>query len=277
MHLLLYGPGRLGGAIASGGDRRRLGLRRPRPAAGRRAANPGPRRRRRGRGVARVRGRRQPGACPGRAATARSSWRPPAGTPTCRGCGRCCSITAPPPSWPRTSRSGRRCSCAWPSTAAGWYARAGAFEPSIVEWHRRGKADRPSGTARAIARRIVAADPRWAGPDAADADAADAGAARPRLEISRHPRRRRPGHPPRDLRRPGRVRRAAAHRPGPHRLRRRRPRCRPLAGPGSRGRPGSTRSTPSWTTSSRSRPSPSPPEPAPPRSRGHLDPKENRR
>ena len=40
--------------------------------------------------------------------------------------------------------------------------RAGAFEPSIVEWHRAGKADRPSGTARAIARRIVAADPRWA-------------------------------------------------------------------------------------------------------------------
>jgi 4-hydroxy-tetrahydrodipicolinate reductase len=65
-------------------------------------------------------------------------------------------------------------------TAAGWYARAGAFEPSIVEWHRRGKADRPSGTARAIARRIVAADPRWAGPDAADA--ADDG--RPALEIS---------------------------------------------------------------------------------------------
>ena len=41
-------------------------------------------------------------------------------------------------------------------TAAGWYARAGSFEPSIVEWHRRGKADRPSGTARALARRIVA-------------------------------------------------------------------------------------------------------------------------
>ena len=45
--------------------------------------------------------------------------------------------------------------------AAGWYARAGAFEPSIVEWHRRGKADRPSGTARALARRVVTADPRW--------------------------------------------------------------------------------------------------------------------
>ena len=77
-------------------------------------------------------------------------------------------------------------------TAAGWYARAGAFEPSIVEWHRRGKADRPSGTARAIARRIVAADPRWTGPDAADrpdsadrtnaADASDD--TRPALEIS---------------------------------------------------------------------------------------------
>jgi 4-hydroxy-tetrahydrodipicolinate reductase len=51
--------------------------------------------------------------------------------------------------------------------AAAMYARAG-FEPSVVEWHRRGKADRPSGTARAIARRITAVDPRWAGPDATD-------------------------------------------------------------------------------------------------------------
>lgn len=62
-------------------------------------------------------------------------------------------------------------------TAAGWYARAGGFEPSIVEWHRRGKADRPSGTARAIARRVVAADPRWAGPDATDDP-------RPALEVA---------------------------------------------------------------------------------------------
>jgi len=68
-------------------------------------------------------------------------------------------------------------------TAAGWYARAGAFEPSIVEWHRRGKADRPSGTARAIARRIVAADPRWAGPETTGA-ADSVGAGRPVLEIS---------------------------------------------------------------------------------------------
>ena len=64
--------------------------------------------------------------------------------------------------------------------AAAWYARAGAFEPSIVEWHRRGKADRPSGTARAIARRIVAADPRWAGPD----EAGDPTDTRPALEVA---------------------------------------------------------------------------------------------
>ncbi len=61
--------------------------------------------------------------------------------------------------------------------AAGWYAVAGSFEPSIVEWHRRGKADRPSGTAREIARRIVAADPRWSGTDAAAHD-------RPVIEIA---------------------------------------------------------------------------------------------
>jgi len=60
--------------------------------------------------------------------------------------------------------------------AAGMYARAGGFEPSIVEWHRRGKPDRPSGTARHIARRITAADPRWAGPD-------EAGDPRPALEV----------------------------------------------------------------------------------------------
>jgi len=58
--------------------------------------------------------------------------------------------------------------------AAGWYAAAGAFEPSIVEWHRRGKADRPSGTARALARRVSAADPRWSTEPDAD---------RPALEI----------------------------------------------------------------------------------------------
>ncbi len=62
-------------------------------------------------------------------------------------------------------------------TAAGWYAHAAGFEPSIVEWHRRGKADRPSGTARALARRIATADPRWS----ADASGGDD---RPALEIA---------------------------------------------------------------------------------------------
>jgi 4-hydroxy-tetrahydrodipicolinate reductase len=60
--------------------------------------------------------------------------------------------------------------------AAAMYGRAGGFEPSVVEWHRRGKADRPSGTARHIARRITAADPRWAGPD-------EEGDTRPMLEV----------------------------------------------------------------------------------------------
>lgn len=60
--------------------------------------------------------------------------------------------------------------------AAAMYARAG-FEPSVVEWHRRGKADRPSGTARHIARRITAVDPRWAAPDAEGDD-------RPALEVA---------------------------------------------------------------------------------------------
>ena len=53
-------------------------------------------------------------------------------------------------------------------TAAEWYARAGGFEPSIVEWHRSGKADRPSGTARALARRIAGVDARWAPPGEPD-------------------------------------------------------------------------------------------------------------
>jgi 4-hydroxy-tetrahydrodipicolinate reductase len=71
-------------------------------------------------------------------------------------------------------------------TAAAMYGSAGAFEPSIVEWHRRGKADRPSGTARAIARRIVAADPRWSGPGDTGAapDPTDPIDARPALEIT---------------------------------------------------------------------------------------------
>jgi 4-hydroxy-tetrahydrodipicolinate reductase len=44
-------------------------------------------------------------------------------------------------------------------SAAAAFANLDGFEPFIWEWHRRGKADRPSGTARELARRIVAADP----------------------------------------------------------------------------------------------------------------------
>ena len=38
------------------------------------------------------------------------------------------------------------------------------FEPYLVEWHRRSKRDRPSGTARELARRIVARHPTLSGP-----------------------------------------------------------------------------------------------------------------
>jgi len=44
--------------------------------------------------------------------------------------------------------------------AVALYGTIPAFDPYVVEWHRRGKADRPSGTARALAGRIVAAHPR---------------------------------------------------------------------------------------------------------------------
>lgn len=40
------------------------------------------------------------------------------------------------------------------------FAGLPAFDPYVVEWHRRGKLDRPSGTAREIGRRLMAADPR---------------------------------------------------------------------------------------------------------------------
>lgn len=61
--------------------------------------------------------------------------------------------------------------------AVALYGNVPAFDPYVVEWHRRGKADRPSGTARALAARIVAAHPRLvrvvetpsAGPSASDA------------------------------------------------------------------------------------------------------------
>lgn len=59
--------------------------------------------------------------------------------------------------------------------AGALFARFDGFDPYVFEWHRRGKADRPSGTAREIARRLLAVDPRKqaiaqpsGGPHAAD-------------------------------------------------------------------------------------------------------------
>lgn len=43
---------------------------------------------------------------------------------------------------------------------AGALGRLGGYDPYVVEWHRAGKRDRPSGTAAELARRVIAAHPR---------------------------------------------------------------------------------------------------------------------
>lgn len=43
--------------------------------------------------------------------------------------------------------------------ATGLFGGIADFDPYLVEWHRRTKSDRPSGTARDLARRIIAAHP----------------------------------------------------------------------------------------------------------------------
>jgi len=43
--------------------------------------------------------------------------------------------------------------------AARMFARLAEFDPYVLEWHRRAKADRPSGTAREIVRRIASRHP----------------------------------------------------------------------------------------------------------------------
>lgn len=48
--------------------------------------------------------------------------------------------------------------------AARLFGRLSEYDPFIVEWHRAGKLDRPSGTARELARRLTAAHPRKHGP-----------------------------------------------------------------------------------------------------------------
>ena len=47
--------------------------------------------------------------------------------------------------------------------AGSLFARLDDFDPYVLEWHRRGKLDRPSGTARELARRLLEADPRRTG------------------------------------------------------------------------------------------------------------------
>ena len=51
-----------------------------------------------------------------------------------------------------------------------------AYEPFLLEWHRRGKRDRPSGTAGDLARRIVGAHPRLTDPDQLEVVSVRAGA-----------------------------------------------------------------------------------------------------
>jgi len=50
-------------------------------------------------------------------------------------------------------------------TAVDLFGPLDTFDPYLLEWHRRSKRDRPSGTAGDLARRIVAAHPRLASPD----------------------------------------------------------------------------------------------------------------
>jgi len=62
-------------------------------------------------------------------------------------------------------------------TAVGLYGPIAAFDPYVLEWHHAAKSDRPSGTARELLRRIVAAHPRKRGVRDLAAD----GAADPEL------------------------------------------------------------------------------------------------
>jgi 4-hydroxy-tetrahydrodipicolinate reductase len=55
-------------------------------------------------------------------------------------------------------------------TAVRLYGPIGSFDPYVLEWHHAAKADRPSGTARELLRRIVAAHPRKRGARDLDAD-----------------------------------------------------------------------------------------------------------
>ena len=175
-------------------------------------------------------------AAPSTPDAAGSSSRRPAGRPTGRTSTPSCASTAPRPSRPRTSASAWCCSAGSSTPPSGCSARVEAFDPYLVEWHRRSKRDRPSGTALDLARRIADAHPRLA-------DAAD-------LEVGVRPGRCVAGDASRRLRCRRRDRRAPADRPRPD------PPTRPASSPpptGSGARRASLGlhpSTRSWTSSS---------------------------
>ena len=130
--------------------------------------------------------------------------------------------------------------------AAQLTARLPGYEPYIVEWHRHGKADRPSGTARDLARRILAVDPardRVSTP-------ADGPAETGTLEVVGGAGGHEPGPAPRGLRRPRRDDRADPDRPGPGRVRLGRRWRRSTGSSPSPDRRASTRSRPSSTSTS---------------------------
>jgi len=60
--------------------------------------------------------------------------------------------------------------------AVGLFGPLEAFDPYLLEWHRRSKRDRPSGTAVDLARRISAAHPRMSDPDSLEVVSLRAGA-----------------------------------------------------------------------------------------------------
>ena len=163
---IVLGDGPLGRAVGAAlrGARRR----RPRSSAGPPSGRHDPaalaRRRRRRRRVARA--TRSPANVGGRARRRlppASSSRRPAGTRTGRAVERAAArATARPRSSRRTSASASRCSAGSSRRRSRCSGRSTAFDPYLVEWHRRAKRDRPSGTARELARRIVAGHPRLA-------------------------------------------------------------------------------------------------------------------
>ena len=61
-------------------------------------------------------------------------------------------------------------------TAAELFGTVAGFDPFLVEWHRRAKVDRPSGTALDLARRLAARHPNLATPDELEVVSIRAGA-----------------------------------------------------------------------------------------------------